>query len=97
MPTPSSRCEWRLALPTYLSPRLTCSTGLPIAKAEVVNILEDHDHDLDLRAASGPNATSSDTELKLKFRGYEIKTVRLTLKPGGKAKTRRDSGGWVKL
>lgn len=73
------------------------STGLPVAKAEIVNILEDHVEDLKLRSASGPNATNDDAEIRLRFRGYEIKTVRLTLKPGAKPKTRRDSGGWVKL
>lgn len=72
------------------------STGLPVAKAELVNIMEDNIEDLKLSSA-GPNASSDDSEIKLRFRGYEIKTVRLTLKPGAKPNARRDSGGWVKL
>ncbi|GMK54493.1 hypothetical protein CspeluHIS016_0110790 [Cutaneotrichosporon spelunceum] len=71
-------------------------TGLAVAKAELVNIMEDHMEDLKVSSA-GPNSSSDDSEIKLRFRGYEIKTVRLTLKPGAKPKAHRDSGGWVKL
>lgn len=68
---------------------LTPSSGLEIKKAEVVNLLEDHVHDLKLHGAA------KDHSVKLDFRGYEIKTVRLTVVP---EKKRRDSEScWVKV
>jgi alpha-mannosidase len=47
--------------------------GVKVAKAEVVNLLEDNLEDLQL--ATADNATT----VNLPFRGFEIKTVRLTL------------------
>lgn len=71
---------------------LTTSAGLDVKKAEVVNLLEDHVHELKLHA----HEKSTETSVKLEFRGYEIKTVRLTVVP--EKKKRRDSGcSWVKV
>lgn len=58
-------------------------------KAEIVNLLEDNVHDLKT------HGEAKDHGVKLDFRGYEIKTVRLTVVP---EKKRRDSEScWVKL
>lgn len=54
------------------------SRGVKVAKAEIVNILEDHIETIDLAK-------------KITFRGFEVKTVRLTLQLG---KTKSD---WIKL
>lgn len=62
-----------------------------MTKAEIVNIMEDHVETLAVGATESGDAT-----IKLQFRGYEIKTVRLTLDPKAKATT-RSSDGWVKL
>jgi alpha-mannosidase len=72
------------------------SAGLAIKKAEIVNLLEDHVEDLKIYAPeTGLSGLSNNEQgLKLEFRGYEIKTVRLTL---GAPSKRRDSSGWVKI
>ncbi|KAL7422655.1 Glycoside hydrolase, 38 vacuolar alpha mannosidase [Cryptotrichosporon argae] len=62
--------------------------GLVVEKAEVVNILEDHLETLKVHDAKGQ------AEIALDFRGYEIKTVRLTV---GAKKPKTASDGWVKL
>lgn len=59
-------------------------------KAELVNILEDP-----IETISTAQADDG-TSLKLQFRGYEIKTVRLTLGARPK-KMRRQSDCWVKI
>lgn len=71
-------------------PADTSSPNINVKKAELVNILEDS---LETLAT-----TQSDdgTSLKLQFRGYEIKTVRLTLGARPK-KIRRQSDCWVKI
>ena len=49
------------------------SRGVHVAKAAIVNILEDHVEELDV-------ITDLDKEvIDLKFRAFEIKTVQLTL------------------
>lgn len=49
-------------------------------------------------ASISVNAAEDKTSLALSFRGFEIKTVRLTLAPGATVKTRRSpSEGWIKL
>ncbi|WOO79172.1 Alpha-mannosidase [Vanrija pseudolonga] len=69
-------------------------SGLSVAKAEIVNILEDHVSD----ASISVNAAEDKTSIVIPFRGFEIKTVRLTLAPGATVKTRRSpSEGWIKL
>lgn len=82
MPTLCSRCK------IILRAKLTFSAGLNVEKAEIVNILEDNIEDL-------KTGGKDDTEIKLPFRGYEIKTVRLTVTPS--KKLRRQSEGWVKI
>jgi alpha-mannosidase len=73
-----------------------CSSGLVVKKAEIVNLLEDHVEDLQRNGMLlGSIDTGKDEqEYKLDFRGYEIKTVKLTL---GAVTKRRDSAGWVKV
>lgn len=70
------------------------SSNLKVKKAEVVNLLEDHLHTLKIHSS---NNVKGETEqsVKLEFRGYEIKTVRLTVET---EKRKRDSvGSWVKV
>jgi alpha-mannosidase len=75
---------------------IVLSAGLSIKRAEIVNLLEDNVHDLNIHTADTSSIGLSKDEqgVKLKFRGYEIKTVRLTL---GAVSKRRDSAGWVKI
>ena len=70
----------------------TFSSGLTIKKAEIVNLLEDSIEDLKIHSSS-EGAKSEEVHVKLDFRGYEIKTVRLTL--GREEKRRLSGGGWV--
>lgn len=65
------------------------SAGLHVEKAEIVNLLEDNIEDLKIGG-------KDDAEIKLPFRGYEIKTVRLTVNPAKKLR-RASASGWVKL
>lgn len=66
------------------------SPNINVKKAEIVNILEDPIETID--AAQSDEGTA----LKLAFRGYEIKTVRLTVGARPK-KMRRQSDCWVKI
>lgn len=76
---------------------------MDVSSAELVNLLEDHVEILKMYPANklsgNENAGENDFYAKLDFRGFEIKTVRLKLKSGGKkaSSTRRESGSWVKL
>lgn len=83
-------------------------------KAEIVNILEEHVETLHLKSAKLTSLASiidsaegegedggvdRSSEVKLDFRGFEIKTVRLTIgsgEKGGKGKD-KDGDGRVKL
>lgn len=74
------------------------SAGLDVQKAELVTILEDHEADLELHSSSTASTQEEPAkevnEIKLDFRGYEIKTLRLTVT--GPAR-KRDSDEWIKL
>ncbi|WVQ95701.1 hypothetical protein IAU59_002800 [Kwoniella sp. CBS 9459] len=89
--------------------------GLSVVKAELVNLLEDHVETLKIHKDSqkkedddeqkppkhGGNGKET-SSIKLSFRGYEIKTVRLTVKydgkgKGGKKDRRSSDGSWVKV
>ncbi|KAG6840407.1 hypothetical protein C0991_006916 [Blastosporella zonata] len=52
---------------------------LAIAKAYITNLLEEDDNELNIFRADDPLGTS--TLLKLDFRGFEVKTVKLVLQP----------------
>ncbi|CAD6569406.1 MAG: Glycoside hydrolase, 38 vacuolar alpha mannosidase [Tremellales sp. Tagirdzhanova-0007] len=69
-------------------------SGLTIKKAEIVNILEDPIEDLDVLSSSSEQDVnkSKDVQVSLDFRGFEVKTVRLTL---GKKEQRASSDSWV--
>lgn len=71
---------------------LTFSSGLNVKKAEITNLLEDNISDLSLQSTD-----SGDSEISLDFRGYEIKTVRLTLAANAIAHRSEGNDGWVKL
>ncbi|KAK4688271.1 alpha-mannosidase, partial [Tremellales sp. Uapishka_1] len=66
---------------------------LAVIKAELVNIMEDHVGALNIHSGLYENDKSS-TEVMIDFRGYEIKTVKLTLE---KSKKKRESAGWIKI
>ncbi|KAK8850374.1 hypothetical protein IAR55_004292 [Kwoniella newhampshirensis] len=76
--------------------------GLSVARAEIVNILEDHIENLKLHSSTEKQIVGDEesdnketgVEVKFDFRGYEIKTIRLTLE--GKSK-RSSFGSWVKV
>ncbi|WWD20554.1 hypothetical protein CI109_105030 [Kwoniella shandongensis] len=76
-------------------------TGLTVIKAEIVNILEDHVESLKIHSTSDKKdetdeaKESSSVAVKFDFRGYEIKTIRLTLE--GKKSKRSSVGSWVKV
>lgn len=74
------------------------SSGIEVKKAEIVNILEDHVHDLKVHAREAKDSKKrKDFSVKLDFRGYEIKTVKLTV-VGVEKRKKRDSGSsWVKV
>ncbi|WWC72433.1 uncharacterized protein I206_106395 [Kwoniella pini CBS 10737] len=88
--------------------------GLDVIKAEVTNILEEHVEHLKIHKSSDFIQDSDDVEedekkpkkdesvsVKLSFRGYEIKTVKLTLgndhKKKGDKKRRESECSWVKV
>ena len=62
--------------------------GLDVQKAEIVNILEDHVESLDCVK----NVSEGGCEIPLEFRGFEIKTVRLTV-----AREDERTDNWVEL
>ena len=84
--------------PTIQNMRTTDdSSGLEVKKAEIVNLLEDHVHDLKVHSREAKDSKKKqDYGVKLDFRGYEIKTVRLTV-VGEKRKKRDSASSWVKL
>jgi hypothetical protein len=57
-------------------------------------LLEDHVHELKLHSIKGVKGETA-SAVKLDFRGYEIKTVRLTVVPE-KRKRKGSAGSWVK-
>lgn len=66
-------------------------------KAELVNILEDHLEPLHLKQAlRNSEGGKSEHEVKLHFRGFEIKTVKLTLDLG-KKKEVVAGDDWIEL
>lgn len=67
--------------------------GLTIVKAQLVNILEEHIEDVKMHSGL---TGGDEVSINLNLRGYEIKTVKLTL--GKASKKRTDSqGSWVKI
>ena len=71
-----------------------CVDGLDVLKAELVNIMEDHIEALDVQTGS---SIKGDCGVKIELRGYEIKTVRLTIATEKKTKRRESVGSWVKV
>ncbi|KAF6748244.1 alpha-mannosidase [Ephemerocybe angulata] len=57
---------------------LKISRNIPVAKAYLTNLLEDHIEEVDLQSAAG-NVEDVGALLQLKFRGFEVKTVKLVL------------------
>jgi len=75
---------------------------LKIVKAELANILEDHQEDLKVTNVSSKSDDKTESEIKLSFRGFEIKTVKLTVekiskKGGSGGSPALQSDGWIKL
>ena len=77
---------------------------MEVVKAEIVNILEEHVETLHFKDTSlakdaqtelGPDKAEKSRagEIKLGFRGFEIKTVRLTVASGKENKLRGVQGG----
>ena len=66
--------------------RLLISTSVGIEKAIITNLLEDDNEDeLGFTAAVGEEANRGYSHfIKLSFRGFEVKTVKLTLGSGAK-------------
>jgi len=60
---------------------------LKVSKAEIVNLMEDHVAEVKLES----DVTLKKHDLKLDFRGFEIKTVRLTVEVPS------ENEGWVKV
>jgi hypothetical protein len=84
--------------------RTSGRSGLNIAKASAVDILERHVVDLDLEKrlsnVLGETHGQEVTYVDLKFRGFEIKTVKLELSRGDGKKGRKESVGsedWVRV
>ena len=68
-----------------------CSADVKVEKASIVDILERHVSDLDLRSSGDMS------HVQLKFRGYEIKTVKLELSRSKKRSDSVVSGDWVRV
>lgn len=89
-------------LTQHRTAKLTISSGLKIIKAELANILEDHQEDLKVNNVSANSGDKNESEIKLAFRGFEIKTVKLTVervskKGGSVGSAALQSDGWIKL
>jgi hypothetical protein len=68
----------------------------------LANILEDHQEDLKVNNVSAKSDDKIESEIKLSFRGFEIKTVKLTVeraskKGGSGGSAALQSDGWIKL
>jgi hypothetical protein len=71
----------------------------------LTNILEDHQEDLKVTTPSSSSEDKIESEIKLSFRGFEIKTVKLTVEKCGSGKKKTGSAGsaalqsdgWIKL
>jgi hypothetical protein len=73
----------------------------------LTNILEDHQEDLKVTTPSSSSSGEAklESEIKLSFRGFEIKTVKLTVEKCGSGKKKTGSAGsaalqsdgWIKL
>jgi alpha-mannosidase len=61
--------------------------------ASITNLLEDEVERLELLEVMDTPKDGEACEIKLDFRGFEVKTVKLTLG----MKSKRESGGWVKV
>lgn len=105
----SSTCESQVAFHVRVVLTLLSIRGrrhLAVVKAELVNILEDHLETLRLYPLDDKEKAPSDlgneenphsgdnVYVQLNLRGYEVQTVRLTVK--GK-KSKAESEGWIKL
>jgi hypothetical protein len=81
--------------------RTSGRSGLNIAKASAVDILERHVVEFDrLSNVLGETHGQEVTYVDLKFRGFEIKTVKLELSRGDGKKGRKESVGsedWVRV
>ncbi|KAG5635742.1 hypothetical protein H0H81_010225 [Sphagnurus paluster] len=63
--------------------KLNIASHLPLSKAYVTNLLEDDEDELNIMHTEDHGTTSS--SLKLDFRGFEVKTIKLVLKHTGLA------------
>lgn len=82
---------------------LISSSGFNVIKAELANILEDHIENLKVSTTSGTGeGGKQESEVKLSFRAFEVKTVKLTVERASKKKvgspsSAMQSDGWIKL
>lgn len=105
----SSTCESQMALHFQVVLTLLPirdRTHLAVVKAELVNILEDHLETLHFYPLDGKGKATSDlgdednphagdnVYVQLNLRGYEVQTVRLTVKS---KKSKAEPEGWIKL
>lgn len=67
--------------------RLNIASNVRVAKASIVNLLEDAGAELSVMKAEGDEELGWGGSVKLKFRGFEVKTVKLVIGAG--------FGGWV--
>jgi hypothetical protein len=69
----------------------------------LANILEDHQEDIKIHNVNSTlgEGEKMESEIKLNFRGFEIKTVKLTVekigKKSGSGFANLQSDGWIKL
>ncbi|KAF7428479.1 Glycoside hydrolase, 38 vacuolar alpha mannosidase [Pleurotus ostreatus] len=77
----------------HANAQLRIASHIPVAKAYLTNFLEDEQSGLHLHSTD--HASQSDTFVKLDFRGFEIKTVKLVIDTSEDANAKRDS--WVTI
>ncbi|KAF5376659.1 hypothetical protein D9615_007835 [Tricholomella constricta] len=77
--------------------KLRIASHLAVSKAYVTNLLEDDDKELNIMRTDDPQGTAG--YLKLDFRGFEVKTVKLVLRQPGvftyQPEAKRDS--WISI
>ncbi|KAL4267030.1 glycosyl hydrolase 38 family protein [Pleurotus pulmonarius] len=77
----------------HANAQLRIASHIPVAKAYLTNFLEEEQSGLHLHSTD--HASQSDTFVKLDFRGFEIKTVKLVIDTSEDANGKRDS--WVTI
>lgn len=59
--------------------KLTVGNGLVVSKATLANLLEDSAEELSIASATTEGGSTGDYEISLKFRAFEVKTVKLVI------------------